>query len=50
MSQLGHKRKSRPTILMSVLPPKAEVGIHEADVRYVPLTDMGRHLATAIAS
>ncbi len=25
---------------MSVKPPKAEVAIHEADVRYVPLTEV----------
>jgi hypothetical protein len=27
---------------MSVLPPRAEVAIHWADVRYVPVTDIGR--------
>ena len=35
MSALGQKRKSRTTILMSVIPPKAEVSLSRFDVRYV---------------
>ena len=40
-SEVGQNRKSRPTFLMSALPPKAEVAIHGADVRYVPIGDIG---------
>ena len=47
MSAPGQKRKSRTTTVMSALPPKAEVAIHVADVRYVPTADMGPGWATA---
>jgi hypothetical protein len=40
MSVVGHNRKSRTTILMSVKPPKAEVSRSRSDVRYVPLTEV----------
>ena len=40
MSALGQKRKSRTTILMSVIPPKAEVSLSRRDVRYVPLAEV----------
>ena len=35
MSARGKSRKSAPTILIFVKPPKAEVQTHEGDVRYV---------------
>ena len=40
MSAPGQKRKSRTTILMSVIPPKAEVSLSRFDVRYVPLAEV----------
>ena len=49
-SELGQNRKSRPSILMSALPPRAEVAIHAADVRYVPLADMGADWSIATTS
>ncbi len=39
-SAAGHQRKSVTTLVMSVKPQKAEVAIHEADVRYVPIGDI----------
>ena len=36
----GQKRKSRPTILMSALPPKADINHTGCDVRYVPTRDI----------
>ncbi len=43
MAAAGQNRKSRTTILMSVKPPRAEVAIHGADVRYVPLAEVAIH-------
>ncbi len=39
-SVAGQTRKSATTILMSVIPPKAEVAIRGADVRYVPVSEV----------
>ena len=36
--------------LMSVMPPKAEVAIHGADVRYVPLAEVAMKLTGASAT
>ena len=36
----GQLRKSPTTFVMSVKPPKAEVAIHGADVRFVPNPDI----------
>ena len=36
----GQKRKSATMVLMSVKPPKAEVAIDGADVRFVPLAEV----------
>jgi hypothetical protein len=46
MSALGHKRTLRRVHLMSALPPKADIGPHNRDVRFVPKAD----LANAIRS
>ncbi len=40
MSEPGQQRKSDTASMMSVKPPKAEVAIHGADVRYVPKGDI----------
>ncbi len=37
MSVPGHKRKSRPTFVMSVKPPKAEVAHTMRNVRFAPV-------------
>src|SRR5215467_12847925 len=42
MSALGHKRTSRYVRAMSALPPKADIGTHSRDVRFVPKADIGR--------
>ncbi len=39
-SALGHKRKSRTTILMSVMPPKAEVAGRRWHFRFVPIPEV----------
>ena len=41
MSHVDQNRKSRPTILMSVKPPKAEVARRWWHFRYVPTRDIG---------
>ena len=41
MTVPGQQRKSQATILMSVMPPKAEVSLSRFGVRYVPQADMG---------
>ena len=41
MTVPGQQRKSQATILMSVMPPKAEVETHWTDVRFVPIADIG---------
>ena len=42
MSAAGHKRKSATTILMSVIPPKAEVARRRWHFRYVPKAEVAR--------
>ena len=42
MSAWGQKRKSRPTILMSVKPPKADVARRQWHFRFVPLPEVRR--------
>jgi hypothetical protein len=37
MSALGHKRTSAHVRVMSALPPKADMGQHARDVRFVPI-------------
>ena len=37
MSALGQKRTSRRVEPMSALPPIADIGVDEIDVRFVPL-------------
>jgi hypothetical protein len=39
MSALGHKRTCRLEIAMSALPPIADIGHRECDVRFVPKAD-----------
>src|SRR6516225_6038687 len=39
MSALGHKRTSRLLEGMSALPPKADIGTHSQNVRFVPIAD-----------
>ena len=41
MSALGHKRKWRPQIGMSALPPKADMTRTLRHVRFVPKADIG---------
>jgi hypothetical protein len=41
MSTSGQKQTFRPFIAMSALPPKADIGGRELDVRFVPETDIG---------
>jgi hypothetical protein len=36
MSALGHKRTWRGEFAMSALPPKADIGTHPRNVRFVP--------------
>jgi hypothetical protein len=43
MSELGQKRTSQTTVLMSALSPKAEVRPTPFDVRFVPTADMPAH-------
>jgi hypothetical protein len=40
MSALGQKQTSRSEIAMSALPPKADIGERNLDVRFVPFSDM----------
>ena len=40
MSALGQKQTSHPEISMSALPPKADIGGQELDVRFVPKADI----------
>jgi len=37
MSALGQKQTFGPFIAMSALPPKADIGEHNWDVRFVPI-------------
>jgi hypothetical protein len=39
MSALGQKQTSHPVTSMSALPPKADIGGQELDVRFVPEAD-----------
>ncbi len=39
-NSLGQNRKSRTTVLMSVMHLKAEVSLSRFDVRYVPLAEV----------
>jgi hypothetical protein len=40
MSALGQKQTSDTRLVMSALPPKADIGEHDRDVRFVPKTDI----------
>src|SRR5262249_53388920 len=40
MSALGQKQTLRRIFAMSALPPKADIGTHPCDVRFVPIADM----------
>jgi hypothetical protein len=40
MSALGQKQTSRTEILMSALPPKADIAGRRLDVRFVPEADI----------
>src|SRR6516164_8570720 len=40
MSALGQKQTSEGVKTMSALPPKADIGTHSSDVRFVPKADM----------
>jgi len=40
MSALGQKRTLTFVGFMSALPPKADIGTHSSDVRFVPIADM----------
>ena len=42
MSALGQKRTSEHVRFMSALPPKADIGTHSRDVRFVPKADIQR--------
>jgi hypothetical protein len=44
MSASGHKRTSRPENSTSALPPKADIGGRELDVRFVPKADIAQTL------
>jgi hypothetical protein len=51
MSALGQKRTLDRRLLMSALPPKADIRRHEYDVRFVPEADIGSlfdHLVGAL--
>ena len=40
MSALGQKQTLQRTLLMSALPPKADIGTQPRDVRFVPKADI----------
>ena len=40
MSHLGHKRTLQCILVMSTLPPKADIGLGCRDVRFVPKADI----------
>jgi len=40
MSAMGQKQTFGPRNSMSALPPKADIGTHSSDVRFVPIADM----------
>jgi hypothetical protein len=40
MSALGHKRTFSEVFVMSALPPKADIGGRELDVRFTPKADI----------
>jgi hypothetical protein len=40
MSALGQKQTSDCRLLMSALPPKADIAARQADVRFVPKADI----------
>jgi hypothetical protein len=42
MSALGQKQTWRREIVMSALPPKADITERQLDVRFVPITDIGQ--------
>ena len=39
MSAMGHKRTLECILVMSALPPKADMDQHDSDVRFVPKAD-----------
>jgi len=42
MSALGQKQTFSNGGRMSALPPKADIGTHSRDVRFVPIADISR--------
>ena len=40
MSALGQKQTLQRVLLMSALPPKADIGTHSRDVCFVPIADI----------
>src|SRR5690349_12291792 len=50
MSALGQKQKSDWCPLMSALPPKADIGGREFDVRFVPIADIRALAASTVRS
>src|SRR5262249_17885414 len=44
MSALGQKQTLQRILVMSALPPKADMGQHGLDVRFVPKADIAPHL------
>jgi hypothetical protein len=48
-SALGQKQKSDSRLVMSALPPKADIGAHDHDVRFVPRADIGCYSITSSA-
>jgi len=40
MSALGQKQTSKHSRMMSALPPKADIGTHSRNVRFVPKADI----------
>src|SRR5690242_10919814 len=41
VSGMGHQRTFSRSMAMSALPPKADIGLRELDVRFVPIADIG---------
>jgi len=45
MTALGQKQTRRGQIVMSALPPKADIGRRQLDVRFVPKADISLKFA-----
>ena len=46
LNAFGQKRTSHSILVMSALPPKADIGIEPCNVRFVPKADIGNEWAT----